>query len=249
MAILWSRQVGDTRYEVRSAGQSRRLYTNGVLHSQYNERQPVTGSVWDLLLLPAFFRDPKTIRRVLVLGVGGGAVLRQLHRFVAPDTLIGVDIEGVHLDIARRYFNVTPGIATLVEADARAWLAAYDGPPFDLVIDDLFGHVDGEPERAIAMDTAWAGALLKHLAPQGVLVANFPDRSAFSASALATNRRLRERFAACYRLTTPMNQNAVAACLRMPASRADLRRQLAKVQALDTRRKSCRLRFRVYREG
>ena len=76
MALLWSEQDGDSRYEVRSAGNTRRLYTNGVFHSQYNPNNPVTGSVWDLLLLPAFFLPPGRPRRVLVLGVGGGENIR-----------------------------------------------------------------------------------------------------------------------------------------------------------------------------
>ena len=56
MAILWSQRVGDTRYEVRAAGSSLRLYNNGILHSQFSERCPATGSVWDLLWLPGLFR-------------------------------------------------------------------------------------------------------------------------------------------------------------------------------------------------
>ena len=51
MAIVWTYATDDTRYEVRAAGSSLRFYSNGVLHSQYSERCPVTGSVWDLSLI------------------------------------------------------------------------------------------------------------------------------------------------------------------------------------------------------
>ena len=245
MAVLWSRQVGDTHYEIRSAGASRRLYTNGVLHTQFNPRQPVTGSVWDLLLLPAFFHYPSSVRRVLVLGVGGGAVLRQLRAFVDPETLIGVDIERVHLRLARRHFGVTPKVAELVHADARDWLAAYDGPPFDLIIDDLFGHVNGEPVRALPMTVRWARALSARLSRRGILVANFPERRTLRESALATSPAVRRTFATGYTFTTPLYENVVAACLRDVATPAELHDHLAAVPLLDTRRRSCRLRFRV----
>jgi len=245
VAVLWSRRVGDTLYEVRSAGATRRLYTNGVLHSQYNPKQPVTGSVWDLLMLPAFFTDPARLRRILVLGVGGGAVLRQLRAFVDPEELVGVDIEKVHLSVARRHFGLTPRVATLVHADARQWLEGYAGPPFDMIIDDLFGHVDGEPERAIAMDIGWARMLLSHLAADGILVANFPDRRTLKDSALVANRRLRNGFATRYIFSTPMNENAVAAWLRFPATRQKLRERLSAVPVLDANRRSCRLRFQM----
>lgn len=245
MAVLWSRRNRGTCYEVRSAGATRRLYTNGVLHSQFNSRHPVTGSVWDLLMLPAFFAAPERIRRVLVLGVGGGAVLRQMRLFLAPETLVGVDIESLHLTVARRHFGVTPGVATLVHADARAWLADYDGPTFDMIVDDLFGHVDGKPERAVDMNVSWARQLMRHLARDGVLVANFPDRRSLYDSALVANASVRRRFRAQYVLTTPLNENAVAACLRFPADLSSMRARLATIRELDSRRRSCRLRFNI----
>ncbi len=80
MAIVWSKKVAETRYEVRSAGSPLRLYTDGVFHSQYNPEQLLTGHVWDLLMLPAFFYPKNTIKRVLVLGVGGGAVVAYVTR-------------------------------------------------------------------------------------------------------------------------------------------------------------------------
>ena len=55
MAILWQKKIKNTQYEVRSAGQTRRLYTDGVFHSQFNPNRAITGGVWDLLMLPTFF--------------------------------------------------------------------------------------------------------------------------------------------------------------------------------------------------
>ena len=55
MAILWQKTVDQNRYEIRTAGKTRRLYTNGVCHSEFNADKIFTGSVWDLLILPAWF--------------------------------------------------------------------------------------------------------------------------------------------------------------------------------------------------
>ena len=55
MALLWSHREKGVLYQVRAAGSSRRLYADGVLHTQFNPRRIVTGSVWDLLWLPVFF--------------------------------------------------------------------------------------------------------------------------------------------------------------------------------------------------
>lgn len=101
MAILWQKTIKDTRYEVRTAGQTRRLYTDGVFHSQFNPEHEVTGGVWDVLMLPAFFYPPETIKRVLVLGVGGGAVIHQLQRYIKPEEIIGVELNPVHIMLAK----------------------------------------------------------------------------------------------------------------------------------------------------
>lgn len=247
MAVLWQHQTTDTLYQVRSAGCTRRLYTNGVFHSQYNPRQPVSGGVWDLLFVPAFFRPRGTIRRVLVLGVGGGAVIRQLEQFVDPEVIVGVDLDPHHLDVARRFFNVSSKRIVLHRADAIDWVQAWQGEPFDLVVDDLFGDHEGEPVRAIDAKPRWFQRLLKVLAPQGVLVMNFPTGEALRQCAYCTSPAVRRRFAAAYAFTVSRYQNAVGAFLRESAELWELNRRLVQIAPLDRRRKGCRLRYRVKR--
>ena len=84
MAIIWQKKVRDNLYEVRSAGKSRRLYKNGVCHSQYNPGSIMTGSIWDLLLLPACYQTGVNYKKILVLGVGGGAVIRSGRNSSGP---------------------------------------------------------------------------------------------------------------------------------------------------------------------
>lgn len=244
LALLWYKQNGDTRYEVRTAGNSLRLYTNGVFHSQYNPLQPVSGSLWDLLMLPAFFA-PQTVRRVLLLGVGGGAVIRQLNHFLSPEVLVGIELNPVHLDVARDYFGVAAANVTLHEADALRWVRQYHGPPFDLIIDDLYGDAGGEPQRAVAADGRWFRQLDKLLAPGGTLVFNFVSAAELKACAWFQDAPLRERYTAAFRLTAPQYQNAVGVFLRRPATTGQLREQLAAYPALDPSRRSCRLKYRI----
>ena len=138
MSLLWEKRTAGAHYQVRQAGRSLRLYTNGVFHSQYNPRRPVTGSVWDLLWLPAFFYPPDKLQRILVLGVGGGAVIRHLRRFIQPEKIVGVELSKIHLSIARRFFGIGGDDVELYQADAVDWVERYSGPPFDMIIDDLF---------------------------------------------------------------------------------------------------------------
>lgn len=247
MAVLWSRRIRGTLYEVRSAGHTRRLYTDGVFHSQFNLRHPVTGGIWDLLTVPALFHPPGALQRALVLGVGGGAVLRQLAHFVGPEMVVGVELNPVHLRLARRFFGLErPGIE-LHQADAVAWLEHYSGPRFDYIVDDLYGEYEGEPRRAVAADAGWFVRLMKRLMPNGILVMNFISRAELRASAWFTRRTPRRVFPTAFELSHPLHENAIAVFLRTPATSRQLRQRLCAIPELDPRRRSTRLRYRIRR--
>ena len=179
-------------HEVRSAGSSMRLYTDGVFHSQFNPRHPAGGHVWDLLMLPAFFLEPEQVRRILVLGAGGGAVMRQLKYFTRAEIIIGVDNNRWHHSLARKYFGIRGRPFHLIRDDAVNWVSEYSGDSFDLVIDDLYGEQDGEPSRAVEADTDWFFSLYRLLSQNGVLSINFLDRQHLGKSCWRSeDRRVR----------------------------------------------------------
>lgn len=247
MAILWNKTVRNARYEVRTAGMTRRLYTDGVLHTQFNVNNPVTGSVWDLLLLPSFFYPLGALQRILVLGVGGGAVIRQMQHFTRPREIVGVELNPVHLHIARRFFDVGGKGIHLYRADAVRWLQAYRGAPFDMIVDDLFGEEDGEPVRAVDADARWFGCLLQHLTHSGVLVMNFPTPGDLSRCAYSSSDAVRRRFKAGFHLSTPRYENAVGAFLRQSFTSRRLRTNVRSVPELNAALNARRLVYRMRR--
>lgn len=218
--------MDDTHFEVRRAGRSVRLYTNGVFHSQYNPANPIAATVWHLLLLPAFFRPVGAIRRALVLGVGGGAVIRLLHHFIRPEQILGVELDPTHLYVARRFFGVTHRRADLVAADATDWLRRHRGPKFDLIVDDLFGETGGQPVRAVEADRAWLGTLSANLADDGVLVMNFVSTRTLRDSSRTLQTVMPTRFANTFHLSLPGYENAVGAFVSHPCAARHLRQTL-----------------------
>lgn len=210
MAIAWSQRNGKNLHEIRTAGKSVRLYTNGVFHSQWNPDRLLTRSVWDSLTLAAFFLDPSQLKRVLILGVGGGVVIKQLELLFPGIEVVGVELDAMHIKIARRWFQIGRCDAELIQADARHWLDQYQGAPFDLVIDDLFGETDGEVARAVEVDSAWSELLCKHLSDQGVLAVNFIGRHELRQSGLLARTEFSNRH--CF--TPPFCENAVAVFLK-----------------------------------
>jgi len=245
MAIIWKKTVGDTTYEVRSAGFSTRLYTDGVFHSQYNEKSGLSRGIWDLLMLPLFF-NPEGARRILVLGVGGGAVIRQILFHAKPEQVVGIEINPVHLHIARRFFGVRDARVQLLQADAVAWVEQYQGEPFDLVIDDLFTESAGEPVRAVAADGLWAEKLYALLRAGGTLVVNFISRRQLNGSGFARpGSRLRKRVKSAFGFFLPRYENEIGAFLDFESSRRELMAQLSGIPGLDPARLSAGVDFRM----
>ncbi len=245
MAVVWQQEKKGVLYQVRSAGKTLRLYTDGVLHSQYNPHQPVTGHAWDWLMLPAFFYPEDSIRRVLVLGVGGGTVIHQLNCFIKPEEIVGVEMSQTHLSLGKRFFGLKKKNIQLIHADAIAWLHDYQGQPFDMIIDDVFSEADGEPLAASSADSRWFGLMLKHLNPQGVIVKNFIDRKSLRQSSLLAKKLGHKAFNKCYQFDNPFNENVVVACSKVRLDARNLRKRLLETPGLNPTRKTCRLRYRL----
>lgn len=245
MALVWSKTSAGTFYEIRSAGNSLRLYTDGVFHSQYNPGQLLTGHVWDLLMLPAFFYPRQKIKRVLVMGVAGGAVLHMLRHFISPDHIVGVELNPVHISVGRSFFNLKHNTIELIEADAIDWLKSYKGNKFDMIIDDLFAEKDGEPVSVVKANRQWFSCMLKHLTHDGVIVRNFINKQELMESAGLTNPAIVKKFSSVFQLTSCFNENFVAAYLRVPASSGKLRGKLIETPGLNPNLKTSRLRYRI----
>lgn len=246
MAVIWTKTTDNTRFEVRTAGRSVRLYTNGVFHSQYNPANPISNTVWSLLLLPAIFQPVGHIQRALVLGVGGGAVIRLLDHVIRPRELVGIELDATHIHIARRFFGVTQGHASLIEADAADWLRRYTGPKFDLIIDDLFVEQDGEPVRAVEADLNWLKTLSKNLTDDGVLVMNFINTQTLRDAHRTLERSLSKRFATAFGLNLLDYENVIGAFTGKPREARQLRQALRSADIRDGKRLS-RIPFRIRR--
>ena len=245
MSIVWQNKSGPDLYEVRRAGNRLRLYRNGVLHTQYNSSRPISGNLWDLLLIPAFFYKPEAIRRVLVLGVGGGAVIRLLNHFVRPDEIVGVELNPLHIHIARRFFGIGPRQARLVRANAVNWIRNYRGPAFDMIVDDLFDEENGQPKRAVIADKDWFMLLQNLLSSQGVLAMNFATRPELKKCAYFHDFDLQKRFGSAFQLNKPQYENTIGVFLTETVTSRELRRNLAQEPGLDPHVKSTGLDYRI----
>ncbi|MEM7315318.1 MAG: class I SAM-dependent methyltransferase [Planctomycetota bacterium] len=240
MSVIWQHSINGRNYEVRTAGNSVRLYTNRVFHSQWNSSRPLTNSVWDCLTLPGFFLPPGKPKRVLLMGVGGGAAIRQLQMFFNPDSIVGVELDPVHIEVATHWFGVEGSNVELIEGDAIAWLKSYDGPPFDIVIDDLFGDDDGEAHRALPVDDEWAQHLLKATHKDGLIVVNYEDRTELHQSGLASTARSKIRCRYIFEQET--YGNAVGVYVRSQRNRRHWQDRVEQSTVFDTNQRRVALK-------
>lgn len=232
MAVIFQKQQGNDLIEVRSAGNSVRLYSNGVLHSQYNANHKISGAIWDLLVLPGFFLAKPPLH-VLVLGLGGGTVIHLIRHFFPHCSITCVEREALHITIAKRYFNI-PKDVTVIKGDAYVELSKLS-TKFDWILDDVFQHVSGEPEREVAFDDVFSlyeNALSKH----GVLSMN-----TIGHQQLNHLKAYKSKFESAYVMRHPLYDNGIVSLNRSKVSKTEFFAALMQHKELDKRRKACRL--------
>jgi len=218
MAVVWSQNIEGSHYEVRSAGATLRLYRNGVNHSQWNPNRPLSGCIWDLIVLPALFRPSERTESALILGFGAGTVARQLRETVQPERIVGLDLDPVHLSIADGFFDCAEG-CELMAADAVEWVEdmAEEGEErFDFILDDLYGEKDGMPLRYAPMGPEWFHQMDRLLTENGVLVLNLVEPDRVKHLAPMEDAELAQRFPYVQLFQMHGYENRIVAFSRQP---------------------------------
>ena len=223
MSVLYDQVIDGVHYRVTAAGAARRLYTDGIFHTAYHPKKLFTGSVWDMLSVPALFAEAPP-QNALMLGVGGGGAIHQCFKLFPLQQLIGIEIDPVHLRLAEQYFELRYPELKLQRADALRWLKQRRKQRFDLIIDDVF-IASEHPVRPLKVDAHWLDLLCQHLSPDGVLIQNHASladaRQVLNEHHIALNRAF-----ASILIFVPENAgNAVIAAFRKP-TRARNRRAI-----------------------
>jgi len=230
MAILWQQTIEDNHYEVRTAGASIRLYRNGVNHSQWNPKRPLSGSIWDLIVLPTLHRAEGSLKDVLVLGFGAGSVGRQIRELMAPDRIVGVELDPIHLSIADGFFECSEG-CELIAGDAVEWVhEGGDQGCYDVIIDDLYAEEEGIPVRCVPMDVEWCEALSDLLNPGGMLIFNMIEPEKVRHMPIFKSAKLKKRFSETIMYRIDGYENRIIAFSEKPFEPRCLSEQLKRIR-------------------
>jgi spermidine synthase len=159
------------------------------------------------LIFAALFVNDKPFK-VLIIGLGGGALPRAISRYIPDAKIDVVDIDPDVVEVAEQCFMFTPGEMIKVHiGDGRTFIQnmAHDasGKKYDLVILDAFNS-SSIPKHLITKE--FLKELMQVLDPKGVVAANVLIDNRLFHSMLKTYRKVFKR---CYLFMGGQAQNAV----------------------------------------
>lgn len=205
----------------RQVGERIDLDVEGATFATWHPRYVLTGYSWDALCAACLLRPAGPPRRVLLLGLGGGTVLRQLLHLAPQATAVAVEIDSAVVELARRYMRLDDLQAEVVIEDAYRFVARCRRK-FDVVIDDLFLTGPEDVERAAIPEGGVLLTMKGLLAPGGVFVANLITDTAHRRVRRATRRALLENFPAVGAVTPPRGLNEVLVAAERLAGETEL---------------------------
>ena len=186
----------DTPYHhlvVTQLDTSRWLRFDALTQSGVDLSQPYRSLVgYDEALLAALAFRPG-IRRVCVIGLGGGSFQRALARMRPDAEIDSVEIDPAVRDVARKYFlyEESDRVRTVI-ADGRVFLSR-PGPAYDLIVLDAFNST-GVPFHLTTRE--FFRIVRRRLSPDGIFAANFVGQLMGGDGRLfwATYRTIRRQF-------------------------------------------------------
>jgi spermidine synthase len=159
------------------------------------------------LVCPALVMLPEPARRVLVLGGGEGATLREALRFPSVERCVMVDIDDELVRLCREHMpEWSAGAfedprAEVVVGDARAYLEGMgDGETFDAIIADLPDGEVGEPLQDL-YSVQFYELVKRRLSPRGIFVTQSVDALALGTPLIQTpaiHRTMKHAFGRAY---------------------------------------------------
>lgn len=160
-----------TRLLIHDAGLGvQSLYTPGIAY---------TNSPYDVFgLLPYLADNPDDRRSVLLLGLGGGNIVRLYEEHLAGQftfDITAVEIDPVVVDMANQYFDLEQLTVNVAIDDARHFLR-FDKQTYDIIIIDAYTHETQIPVMLATRE--FFQQTREHLSPGGVLGINalaFPE--------------------------------------------------------------------------
>lgn len=179
----------------------------GATHATWHPVRLLTGHAWDAITA-AVLLHPGEHRNLLMLGLGGGTVLRQLRHLLPDIAVTAVEIDPEMIRLARRHMELDQLNVEVIEADAFDFLAR-NLNRYDVVVDDLYRCGDHDVERPVAVTDTLLAEHARHLKPCGSLVMNFVVGRGHHSLHRAARKAFLNRFPSVRAVRPPNSHNEV----------------------------------------
>lgn len=195
--------------EVRRAGERVDLEVEGATFATWHPRHAFTGYSWDALAAAALLRAGGPPTSVLLLGLGGGTVTRQLRALLPDVRLVGVEIDAGVIALASTYMGLDQQKVEVHVEDAYGYLAR-TSERFDVVLDDLFLTGPNDVVRSRVPQGETLALLRRRVADGGLFVANLiTDAGEHKTVRLASRRAFGDAFPVSRVVTPPRGLNEI----------------------------------------
>lgn len=181
---------------LRKRGITMMCHGIGTIYSVSNDDDYYTNNYWDLFTpLPGLFAKP----RVLMIGLGGGTISRQITAFYKDASIDAVEIDRCVAELASKHFDM--GDANVIVADGAEFVKRA-GSHYDLIILDAF---EGSKVPEAFVNREFFEDAYKILSEDGMLAINSMD--SINAAAI-----LPSRFNVCSLRSFPASGNTITIC-------------------------------------
>lgn len=165
----------------------------GATFATWHPTYLLTGYSWDAVTAGCLLHPTGAPQSLLMLGLAGGTVARQLRHLLPEAAMTAVEIDPGLVKLARKHMHLDELELEIAIADAYDHVARSDRA-YDAVIDDIYLTGPEDVERPKAVKGRTLDRLREVTRTDGVLVANMitdgPHRRHFEAA--------REAFAAIF---------------------------------------------------
>lgn len=186
------------------------LEVAGASFSSWHPRVLMTGLAWDAITAACLLRPGGPPRRVLMLGLGGGTVARQLGAISPGTRVTAVELDEGVVAMAREHMGLDGLGVEVVIGDAYEFVAR-DGGRFDVLIDDLYVTGRDDVSRPRPPDGALLGQYRRLLEPGGLVVVNLVTGPGHRRVQSMVRRAMGEAFADVRSVRPPDGMNEVLA--------------------------------------
>lgn len=193
--------------EIWASSHEAEIRVAGAVHAWWGRDRLLTGLAWDNLAAACLLRPAGPPTSVLLLGVAGATTLRILRHLLPDAHLMGVEIDPGLTALAQRYLHLEELGLELHHADAYEWIQTWAGPPFDVIIDDVYQALPHDVVRPGVYSESTAVALHRLLAPDGLMIVNLVTGTGHRAVQSTFRRYFRDAFPVSSSVTTPGSMN------------------------------------------